>query len=52
MLKYKVNYFPIVSSMRAFRILWKKSYIRTKEWLGGVVYELGCEEVDKEVCIK
>lgn len=37
--KHKVNYFPIVSSMRAFRILWKKSYIRTKEWLGGVVYE-------------
>lgn len=37
--KYKINYFPIVSSMRAFRILWKKSYERTKEWLGGVVYE-------------
>lgn len=37
--KHKVNYFPIVSSMRAFRILWKKSYERTKEWLGGVVYE-------------
>ncbi len=37
--KYKTNYFPIVSSMRAFRVLWKKSYERTKEWLGGVVYE-------------
>lgn len=37
--KYKTSYFPIVSSMRAFRILWKKSYKRTKEWLGGVVYE-------------
>lgn len=37
--KHKVNYFPIVSSARAFRILWKKSYQRTKEWLGGVVYE-------------
>ena len=37
--KYKTFYFPIVSSARAFRILWKKSYIRTKEWLGGVVYE-------------
>ncbi|MDR1499047.1 MAG: nitronate monooxygenase [Rickettsiales bacterium] len=37
--KHKINYFPIVSSMRAFRVLWKKSYERTKEWLGGVVYE-------------
>lgn len=37
--KYKTFYFPIVSSVRAFRILWKKSYVRTKEWLGGVVYE-------------
>ena len=37
--KYKTLYFPIVSSVRAFRILWKKSYARTKEWLGGVVYE-------------
>lgn len=37
--KHKVNYFPIVSSARAFRVLWKKSYQRTKEWLGGVVYE-------------
>jgi NAD(P)H-dependent flavin oxidoreductase YrpB (nitropropane dioxygenase family) len=37
--KYGINYFPIVSSMRAFRILWKKSYERTKEWLGAIVYE-------------
>ncbi len=37
--KYKVNYFPIVSSMRTFKILWKRSFNRTKEWLGGVVYE-------------
>ncbi|GHU27353.1 2-nitropropane dioxygenase [Bacilli bacterium] len=37
--KFKINYFPIVSSMRAFRVLWKKSYERAKEWLGGVVYE-------------
>lgn len=37
--KYKVNYFPIVSSMRAFKILWKRSYEKTKEWLGAVVYE-------------
>ena len=37
--KHKTNYFPIISSVRAFRILWKKSYERTKEWLGGIVYE-------------
>ncbi|GMO57821.1 MAG: nitronate monooxygenase [Rickettsiales bacterium] len=37
--KYKVFYYPIVSSMRAFRILWMRSYNKTKEWLGGVVYE-------------
>jgi hypothetical protein len=37
--KYRVNYFPIVSSMRAFRVLWKKSYERTRDWLGAVIYE-------------
>jgi NAD(P)H-dependent flavin oxidoreductase YrpB (nitropropane dioxygenase family) len=37
--KYMVNYFPIVSSVRAFRVLWKKSYQRTREWLGAVIYE-------------
>lgn len=37
--KYKVNYFPIVSSMRTFRALWKRSFNKTKEWLGGIVYE-------------
>jgi NAD(P)H-dependent flavin oxidoreductase YrpB (nitropropane dioxygenase family) len=36
---YKVYYHPIVSSMRAFRALWKRSYARTQQWLGGVVYE-------------
>jgi nitronate monooxygenase len=36
---YQVYYYPIVSSMRAFRALWKRSYSRTKQWLGGVVYE-------------
>ncbi|MDR1495030.1 MAG: nitronate monooxygenase [Rickettsiales bacterium] len=37
--KFKINYFPIVSSMRAFRILWKKSFERTRDWLGAVIYE-------------
>ena len=37
--KYKVHYYPIVSSMRAFRALWKRSYHKAKDWLGGVVYE-------------
>ncbi len=37
--KYKTYYYPIVSSMRAFRALWLRSFKKTKEWLGGVVYE-------------
>jgi nitronate monooxygenase len=37
--QYDIDYFPIVSSMRAFRALWKRSYEKTKEFLGGVVYE-------------
>jgi nitronate monooxygenase len=37
--KYEVFYYPIVSSMRAMRALWKRSYEKNKEWLGGVVYE-------------
>ncbi|MBT5540519.1 MAG: nitronate monooxygenase [Alphaproteobacteria bacterium] len=36
---YKVYYYPIVSSARAFRALWKRSYHKVQEWLGGVVYE-------------
>jgi len=36
---YGVHYYPIVSSARAFRALWKRSYNRYAEWLGGVVYE-------------
>ncbi len=36
---YKVHYYPIVSSMRAFRALWKRSYHKAKDLLGGVVYE-------------
>ncbi|MFT5703731.1 MAG: NAD(P)H-dependent flavin oxidoreductase YrpB (nitropropane dioxygenase family) [Rickettsiales bacterium] len=37
--KYNVHYYPIVSSMRAFRALWKRSYGKTAELLGGIVYE-------------
>ncbi len=36
---YGVYYYPIVSSARAFRALWKRAYHRFSEWLGGVVYE-------------
>ncbi len=36
---YGVYYYPIVSSARAFRALWKRAYHRFREWLGGVVYE-------------
>lgn len=36
---YGVHYYPIVSSARAFRALWKRSYHRFSELLGGVVYE-------------
>ena len=37
--KSSMYYYPIVSSMRAFRILWKKSYKDYSKFLGGVVYE-------------
>ncbi|MCW8835473.1 MAG: nitronate monooxygenase [Rhodospirillales bacterium] len=37
--KYGVYYHPIVSSARAFRALWKRSYSKIPEWLGSVVYE-------------
>ena len=37
--KYNVYYYPIVSSMRALRALWKRNYHKAKELLGGVVYE-------------
>jgi len=36
---YGVHYYPIISSARAFRALWKRAYHRFQEWLGGVVYE-------------
>jgi len=37
--KHNVFYYPIVSSARAFRALWLRSYKKTSELLGGVVYE-------------
>lgn len=37
--KYGIYYYPIVSSARAFRALWLRSYKNCPEWLGGVVYE-------------
>jgi len=36
---YGIYYYPIVSSARAFRALWKRAYHKFPEWLGGVVYE-------------
>jgi len=36
---YKVYYYPIISSARAFRALWLRSYRKFPKWLGGVVYE-------------
>jgi nitronate monooxygenase len=36
---YRVQYYPIVSSARAFRALWKRAYHKFSEGLGGVVYE-------------
>ena len=37
--KYKVYYYPIVSSARAFTILWKRMYHKFSDYLGAVVYE-------------
>jgi NAD(P)H-dependent flavin oxidoreductase YrpB (nitropropane dioxygenase family) len=36
---FKVFYLPIVSSARAFRVLWKRAYHKFSEWLSAVVYE-------------
>ena len=36
---HQIHYYPIVSSGRAFRALWKRSYHKFSGWLGGVVYE-------------
>ena len=37
--QYGIYYYPIVSSARAFRVLWKRAYHKFSQWLGGVVYE-------------
>ena len=37
--KHNVHYYPIISSARAFRALWLRSYRKLPELLGGVVYE-------------
>ncbi len=37
--RFGVHYYPIVSSARAFRALWKRAYHKCQEWLGAVVYE-------------
>ncbi len=37
--RFRIHYYPIVSSARAFTALWKRSYRKSAEWLGGVVYE-------------
>ena len=36
---YGLHYYPIVSSARAFRALWKRAYHKFHDLLGGVVYE-------------
>ena len=36
---HEVFYYPIISSARAFRALWKRAYSKAPEWLGAVVYE-------------
>ncbi|QEO16841.1 NAD(P)H-dependent flavin oxidoreductase [Acetobacter vaccinii] len=37
--RFGVHYYPIVSSGRAFNALWKRSFHKAPELLGGVVYE-------------
>jgi len=37
--RHGVHYYPIISSARAFRALWKRAYHKHGEMLGGVVYE-------------
>ena len=37
--EYGIYYYPIVSSGRAFRALWKRAYHRFAEFMGAVVYE-------------
>ena len=37
--RFGVYYYPIVSSARAFQVLWKRASSNFREFLGGVVYE-------------
>ena len=37
--RYGVYYYPIISSSRAFRALWKRAYHKFGELMGAVVYE-------------
>ena len=37
--RFNVNYLPIISSARAFRLLWKRAYHKFSELMGAVVYE-------------
>ena len=37
--RFNVQYYPIVSSARAFNALWKRAYHKVSDLLGGVVYE-------------
>lgn len=37
--RYQVNYLPIISSARAFRALWKRSYHKVSDLMAAVVYE-------------
>ena len=37
--RFGVYYYPIVSSARAFQVLWKRAYSKFTDYLGGVVYE-------------
>jgi nitronate monooxygenase len=37
--RFGIHYYPIVSSARAFSALWKRSFHKSADLLGGVVYE-------------
>ncbi|MSP52205.1 MAG: nitronate monooxygenase [Alphaproteobacteria bacterium] len=37
--KFGIHYYPIISSARAFRALWKRAYHKFGDMLGAVVYE-------------
>ena len=37
--RFNIHYFPIISSARAFRALWKRAFHKYGDLLGGVVYE-------------